>query len=375
MEDRIQEILDVAEECRNASKEFDNLGFDKQLASLEDVIRKVERASSNSWLGYQANIYYVDFNIPHPGDHFSKEWGFQDAFSNTVSQNWREYTPEYVREYIFDESGVDENSELADIAGKTGELFDRLKDKLVTILTVVLEETKAETVESYRDEAKNLKSHLSQQKIMRAFQPSGQFISRDSVAMSQGFQAPPHVGVKSWLYSLKSYFTQIEELSKISERAGTYLRQKYRQSIPEKASEGKVFIGHGRSLLWRDLSHFLADRLKLDWDEFNREPTAGISIKERLEAMLDQASFAFLIMTAEDEHTDNTMHARENVIHEVGLFQGRLTFKRAIILLEEGCQEFSNIHGVGQIRFPKGNIRAAFEDIRLVLEREGLIEE
>ncbi|TOC17104.1 hypothetical protein CGJ89_25190 [Vibrio parahaemolyticus] len=91
--------------------------------------------------------------------------------------------------------------------------------------------------------------------------------------------------------------------------------------------------------------------------------------------MLDQASFAFLIMTAEDEHADNTLHARENVIHEVGLFQGRLTFKRAIILLEDGCQEFSNIHGVGQIRFPKGNIRAAFEDIRMVLEREGLIEQ
>ena len=192
--------------------------------------------------------------------------------------------------------------------------------------------------------------------------------------MSQGLKVPPHIEVKCWIYSLKSYFTQIDQLSKVSERAATYLRQKYRKITPEKRSEGKIFIGHGRSLLWRDLSHFLADRLKLEWDEFNRESTAGISIKERLEAMLDQASFAFLLMTAEDEHADNTMHARENVIHEVGLFQGRLTFKRAIILLEEGCQEFSNIHGVGQIRFPKGNIRAAYEDIRLVLEREGLIE-
>ena len=27
-------------------------------------------------------------------------------------------------------------------------------------------------------------------------------------------------------------------------------------------------------------------------------------------------------MTAEDEHADGTKHARENVIHEVGLFQG-----------------------------------------------------
>jgi predicted nucleotide-binding protein len=66
------------------------------------------------------------------------------------------------------------------------------------------------------------------------------------------------------------------------------------------------------------------------------------------------------------------MNARLNVIHEAGLFQGRLGFQKAIILLEEGCEEFSNIHGLGQIRFPDGNISAKFEEIRKVLEREGI---
>ena len=56
-----------------------------------------------------------------------------------------------------------------------------------------------------------------------------------------------------------------------------------------------------------------------------------------------------------------------NVVHEAGLFQGRLGFSRAIILLEESCEEFSNIHGLGQIRFPKGNIKAVFEDVRQLL--------
>lgn len=45
------------------------------------------------------------------------------------------------------------------------------------------------------------------------------------------------------------------------------------------------------------------------------------------------------------------------------------------MLLEEGCKEFSNIQGLGQIKFPQGNISAAFEDVRRVLEREGLIGE
>jgi predicted nucleotide-binding protein len=141
----------------------------------------------------------------------------------------------------------------------------------------------------------------------------------------------------------------------------------------DSPSSRKVFIGHGRASAWKDLKDFLQDRLKLPWDEFNRESPAGKSTKERLEEMLSQAGFAFVIMTAEDEHADETLHARENVIHEAGLFQGKIGFSKAIILLEEGCKEFSNIHGLGQIRFPKGHIMAASEEIRRVLEREKLI--
>jgi predicted nucleotide-binding protein len=65
--------------------------------------------------------------------------------------------------------------------------------------------------------------------------------------------------------------------------------------------------------------------------------------------------------------------ARDNVIHEVGLFQGRLGFERAIVLLEESCEEFSNITGLSQLRYPTGRISAIFEKLRAVLEREGLV--
>ncbi|TIU44179.1 MAG: hypothetical protein E5W31_01590, partial [Mesorhizobium sp.] len=86
------------------------------------------------------------------------------------------------------------------------------------------------------------------------------------------------------------------------------------------------------------------------------------------------AAIAFIILTAEDEMKDGKLQARMNVIHEVGLFQGRLGFTRALVMLEEGCEEFSNIQGLGQLRFPVGNITASFEDVRRLLEREGLID-
>ena len=79
-------------------------------------------------------------------------------------------------------------------------------------------------------------------------------------------------------------------------------------------------------------------------------------------------------MTAEDEQADGEFRARSNVIHEAGLVQGRLGFQKAILLVEDGCEAFSNVHGLGYISFPKGNIAAAFEQVRNVLIREGLLD-
>jgi predicted nucleotide-binding protein len=135
----------------------------------------------------------------------------------------------------------------------------------------------------------------------------------------------------------------------------------------------KIFIGHGHSLVWHELKDFLQDHFHLTIDEFNSVSTAGVAIPNRLEEMLHNAAFAFLILTAEDEQADGTLRARENVVHEAGLFQGRLGFKKAILLLEETCDKFSNAHGLGYISFPPGNIKAAFQQAREVLEREKVI--
>jgi predicted nucleotide-binding protein len=94
-----------------------------------------------------------------------------------------------------------------------------------------------------------------------------------------------------------------------------------------------------------------------------------MSVKEVLEEMLASSAFALLVLTGEDLHADGELHARDNVIHELGLFQGRLGFLRAIALLEDDVREFSNILGVNQIRFPTGMIRATFGDVLVTIRR------
>lgn len=205
-------------------------------------------------------------------------------------------------------------------------------------------------------------------------QARGQVGTRDTIAFDQGIQTPAHLTIIAEVCEIENACDQCSELAKIARRAGSYLETRERHLKEEERIGTNVFIGHGRSLIWRDLKDFLQDRIGLPWDEFNRVPVAGVTNIARLSQMLDEAAIAFLVFTGEDEQADEKLHARTNVIHEAGLFQGRLGFSKAIVLLEEGCEEFSNIAGLGQIRFPKGNLKAEFEEIRRVLEREKLIE-
>lgn len=370
----IQKYTTLADECRAIASEIDAEPLHGIIQSMSDGIRAVSRATSNSWLGYHANVYYKNFEIPAANDHFDPSWGLREVmFDSGTSRNWREFDFDSVQNEIL---RIAKNPNLNLLEARSSEvvrIFNSRKSKLIAMLSVAFEKNKSDQIEDLREKTKKLNPLLIEEDLVSAAMPSGSFMSRDELAISQKIRTPPHITIMCKIASLRSAFTQIGELGDIAEASANYLREKFAQAKTGILANGTIFIGHGRSHDWRELSAFIGDRLKLKWDEFNREPTAGLSIKERLENMLKQANFAFLIMTAEDEHSDSTMHARENVIHEIGLFQGRLGFNRAIILLEQGCQEFSNANGIVQIRYPKGHIKATYEDIRHVLEREGIL--
>ena len=131
-----------------------------------------------------------------------------------------------------------------------------------------------------------------------------------------------------------------------------------------------VFIGHGRSQIWRELKDHLQDLHGYKIEAYEVGARAGHAIRDILDSMLDSSSLALLVMTAEDEMADGTFQPRMNVVHELGLFQGRLGWTRGIMLLEEGSQEFSNMSGVQQIRFSKENIKEVFGDVLATLSRE-----
>ena len=131
-----------------------------------------------------------------------------------------------------------------------------------------------------------------------------------------------------------------------------------------------IFIGHGESTAWRDLKDHLTDKHGYRIEAYETGARAGHTIRDVLEDMSRKSSFALLVMTGEDKDEKGNLKARPNVIHEVGLFQGKLGFSRAIVLLEKDTEEFSNLHGIQQIRFSKGNIKETFGEVLATLKRE-----
>ncbi|EGR1568373.1 nucleotide-binding protein [Vibrio parahaemolyticus] len=129
-----------------------------------------------------------------------------------------------------------------------------------------------------------------------------------------------------------------------------------------------VFIGHGRSSDWRDLKDHLQDKHNIKIEAYETGARAGHTIRDILEDMANKSTFALLVMSAEDELPTGEFRARQNVIHEIGLFQGKLGFNKAIVLMEHGVEEFSNIYGVQQIRY--SNISETFGEVLATINRE-----
>lgn len=210
----------------------------------------------------------------------------------------------------------------------------------------------------------------------------GEFIA-DYRSFSNGAELSASVDkVELWIYcgyDGKKIFTSItiksDSRSNIYNLFEIFERGKEKAVIvfPDQSDQHehvKIFIGHGRSVGWRDLKDHLQDKHGYQVVAYETGARAGHAIRDILEEMMAEASFAILVMTGEDTQADGAIRSRQNVIHEAGLFQGKLGFPRAIILLEEGVEAFSNVDGIQYIGFAKGKIKETFGDVLAVLKRE-----
>jgi predicted nucleotide-binding protein len=367
-----QELLELADKLAGVHERFHEAHV-PLLKAVTEAANPFAKSWSGSNLGYQADVYYAGLKPRPPGAQFSSEWGIQQRHGRLGSKgDWQEFAREEVIAAIYQQADDPDLSKARAASASLAQGVEPLQAELMSALTVAVDDTSDPFLKGLLESAGQCVIRDTHE-IINALVPGGQFMTRDMLAATQGRRAAPHQSVIAEMTALDQPSACAKELASIARQAGSHLVRLERRTKKSALVGTNVFIGHGRAPAWRFLKDFVRDRMQLPYDEFNRVPVAGVTNIARLSEMLDSAAIAFLILTAEDEQADGKQHARMNVIHEVGLFQGRLGFSRAIVLLEQGCEEFSNIQGLGQIRFPKDNIAAAFEDVRLVLEREGLV--
>lgn len=347
------------------------------LTRLWNACVEIRKVWSGSCLGYHAQVYRNKFqplSRDRPfGNSFDARKGLASYSSSYGYKSWVEYDRDSIRMKILEQAGNLELGSINTFNSEAERTFNDYKHDLLSLIDIEMRNTPSTFLETMKDRTLSLSVKTLKDVSEESFARIKVSPSQDKRALAEGKQLPMHWIFMNFVTSTNGMLEAIPKLSEVASQTARHIARE-RSHLRQRSAGSKVFIGHGSSSAWRELKEFIQERLELQTDEFNRITVAGYSNKERLSEMLDEASIAFLIMTGEDEQPDGESRARENVVHEVGLFQGRLGFERAIVLLEDGCEEFSNITGLGQIRFPKGGIKAAFEEIRQVCEREGLLQ-
>ena len=380
------DLARITEELAELWRHSQSTEIQEAIERLWSAAYSVDRSWSGSCIGYHANVYYQDFEPPPPGQSFSVEWGITGGTFGSPGK-WAEQDPDHVQQMIYERAGVSDDAVLTDFNDRASTCFEEQRLIVLSGLAALDKQLGLDDFLS-RVKAKAEAVTLSTlSSLVSSLMPQGQLTTRDERAAIEGKRIPRHYHVLGRVMQAKEAIDAIAQLRTIvqttrqhvirieppeSQTPRPHVIRTERPGSQDTNNGTVVFIGHGRTQTWRVLKNFLEDQLGLEVEEFSRVSVAGRTTTDRLKEMLGRAAFAFLVLTGEDETVSGGLQPRMNVVHELGLFQGRLGFERAIILLEDECEEFSNIHGLGQIRFRKDDITSVFEDIRGVLEREGI---
>lgn len=122
----------------------------------------------------------------------------------------------------------------------------------------------------------------------------------------------------------------------------------------------RVFISHGSSQDWRKVQSYIEKDLEIRTLELAQEPNKGRTVLQKLVEESENCSYAVVVMTGDDKSADGEVRARENVMHEIGFFQGKYGLSKVCLLYEQGTNISSNIAGLVYIDFPVDVIESTF---------------
>ena len=123
-----EELLRIA----NQLNKYEDYAY-SELYAIEKTANVIGRSWSGSWLGYQARVYYADFQQPPSGVAFSKLWGLNSRTS--THENWKEYTREEVIEFIHKQAGNPSTLSCAVDSKEATGIFEKAQQSTLSLST------------------------------------------------------------------------------------------------------------------------------------------------------------------------------------------------------------------------------------------------
>jgi hypothetical protein len=118
------------------------------------------------------------------------------------------------------------------------------------------------------------------------------------------------------------------------------------------APQARIFVVHGHNNSAKDSVHLFLNQLtSKDAVILHEQGNLGQSLIEKLEKASDTASYAVIILTADDlgrakNEPNLSARGRQNVVFEMGYFMGKLGRENVAVLMEEGVEEPGDIRGM-----------------------------
>ena len=220
-----EELIQIIERLNSQFEKGKNPEFSDPIKSLVEAINKISRSFSGSWLGYHANVYYENFNLPPHGHHFNQEWGLNKNFSNRASSAYREYNFEEVKLAAYKIASNPNLEPARKLAQESLPLFEDCKSDTLSILAIELSIASDNFLETIKKEVQDLKFH-SRREIIESFKPQIAVVTRDTLARNQGYKAPPHIRIKAELTELHNSTALLIELANLIKKAELHLSRK-----------------------------------------------------------------------------------------------------------------------------------------------------
>ena len=156
---------------------------------------------------------------------------------------------------------------------------DRL---LVALLTALTRDTLPDAnLAAMRSEVEAIRM-VDETDILERWRSRGHVVTRDMLALNQGTRGPGHMRVLAKVAVASCPYMAAKEMSRLARRIAIHAEALGLGAAPlsNRAIPLHVFIGHGRSALWRELKDHIKDDLGLQPDEFNRVPVAGVATSD-----------------------------------------------------------------------------------------------